>query len=93
MIDFLNEFIGRITMNKLLILALLSILAISSNAEEIKQSKSSNKKELSKEDEEFMKQWQQLDQRQQEAKGKTQALDKLEKTVDELGNKLGVDKK
>jgi hypothetical protein len=27
------------------------------------------------------------------AKNKTKALDKLEKTVDELGNKLGVDKK
>ncbi len=78
------------TMNKLLILALLSIC--------LNAGQSDNNKTMT--DEEFMKQWQQLEQREKEAKKKTaemkkntQALDKLEKTVDELGNKLGVDKK
>lgn len=77
-------------MNKLLILALLSIC--------LNAGQSDNNKTMT--DEEFMKQWQQLEQREKEAKTKTaemkkntQALDKLEKTVDELGNKLGVDKK
>ncbi len=77
-------------MNKLLILALLSIC--------LNAGQSDNNKTMT--DEEFMKQWQQLEQREKEAKKKTaemkkntQALDKLEKTVDELGNKLGVDKK
>lgn len=77
-------------MNKLLILALLSVFL---NARQFDNNKTMT-------DEEFMKQWQQLEQREKEAKTKTaemkkntQALDKLEKTVDELGNKLGIDKK
>lgn len=43
-------------------------------------------------DEEFMKQFTKLDKEVKEEKAKNKALDKLEKTVDELANKLKVDK-
>jgi soluble cytochrome b562 len=84
-------------MNKLLIVALLSIFTISSNAEEIKQSKSSNKKELSKEDETFMKEFTQLNEELKQEKSKTiktekelEEAKKTGKTLDEIGNLLGV---
>jgi uncharacterized ion transporter superfamily protein YfcC len=60
------------------------------NAEEIKQT---NKKELSKEDEEFIKKWQQLEQREKEAKNKTGEAKKMGKTLDELNKQLEKDKK
>ncbi len=44
-------------------------------------------------DEEFMKQWEQLEQRQQKAKENIKALDKLEKTIDEISAKLKIDQK
>lgn len=53
-----------------------------------------------KTDAEWIKEFQDLEKREKEtdkkiekSKEKTKALDKLEKTVDELSNKLGVDKK
>ena len=77
-------------MNKLLILALLSVF--------LNAGQSDNKKTMT--DEEFMKQWQQLEQKEKSAKDKTLKSEtelntskKLGKTLDELGNKLGVDKK
>lgn len=73
----------------------ISILLISSvfnfvNAEEVKQT---NKKELSKEDEEFIKKWQQLEEREKEAKNKTDEAKKMGKTLDELNKQLEKDKK
>ncbi len=77
-------------MNKLLILALLSVF--------LNAGQSDNNKTMT--DEEFMKQWQQLEQKEKSAKDKTLKSEtelntskKLGKTLDELGNKLGVDKK
>lgn len=80
-------------MNKLLILALLSIFAISLNADNTK-TKDTNKTMT---DEEFMKQIMALDQEEKNAKAKTAKTEKeLEeakktgKTLDEIGNLLGV---
>lgn len=77
-------------MNKFLILALLSVF--------LNAGQSDNNKTMT--DEEFMKQWQQLEQKEKSAKDKTLKSEtelntskKLGKTLDELGNKLGVDKK
>lgn len=69
---------------------LISFIFNFSNAEEIKQIK---KKELSAEDkklvDEIMKSQKDIEESEKELK----ELKKLHKTVDELGNKLGVDKK
>lgn len=70
-------------MNKLLILVLLSILSFLLNAEEIKQSKDTNK---TMSNDEFMKRFMALEQREKEAK-------ELGKTLDEINKLLGVDKK
>lgn len=81
-------------MNKLLILALLSIF-LNAGQSDIKEKKYEEMTEaelVAK----FMKSDKELKQEKDktaEMKKNTQALDKLEKTVDELGNKLGVDKK
>ena len=80
-------------MNKLLIIALLSIFAISSNADNTK-AKDTNKTMT---DDEFMKQIIALEQKQNDAKAKTRRTEKeLEeakktgKTLDEIGNLLGI---
>lgn len=54
--------------------------------------KETKKKELSKEDEDFLKKIQQLKVEQNEAKNKTEEAKKVGKTLDELNDKLGVDK-
>lgn len=72
---------------------LISFIFNFANAEEIKQTKEINKKELSKEDEEFIKKWQQLEQREKEAKNKTDEAKKMGKTLDELNKQLEKDKK
>ena len=59
------------------------------NAEEIKQTKQvkeTKKKELSKEDEEFLKEFMKTENELKEIR-------KTQKTVDEIKNKLGIDKK
>ena len=76
-------------MNKLLILALLSIFAISSNADSTKV-KDTNKTMT---DDEFMKEFMKLDKQEKDAERKLEATKKLGKTLDEIGDKLGVDKK
>lgn len=53
------------------------------NAKELKVSKNTNK---TMSDEEFMKQWEQLEKEKKEAKA-------LIKTIDEITRKLGIDKK
>lgn len=70
---------------------LISFIFNFANAEEINQSKSSIKKELSKEDEEFIQQFKKLDGevkkekvKTAEMENKTKELEKLEKTVDKL---------
>lgn len=60
------------------------------NAEEIKQT---NKKELSKEDEEFIKRIEQLDKKSKEVKNNLEESKKMGKTLDELNKQLEKDKK
>jgi|GEM_PF-4174623 len=43
-------------------------------------------------DDEFLKKFMKLDKEVEDAKAKTKALEKLEKTVDEVAKTLGVDK-
>ena len=71
-------------MKKILFSTLIafSLTACFSNADETKK--------LS--DEELIAKIMQLEKREQEAKAKTKALEKLEKTVDKLGKTLQVDK-
>lgn len=73
---------------------LLSILLLSTSL-----ISNETKKEIQMTDEEFLKQFMQLDKEVEEEKAKTKAmkektkeLEKLEKTVDELAQTLGVDK-
>lgn len=83
-------------MNKLLILALLSVVLNAGQVNNINKSDEELVAEFMKLDKQVQEEKEKqskLEQRQQQAKDKTKALDKLEKTVDELGNKLGVDKK
>lgn len=79
-------------MKPLLSILLISLLSTSLLSNE-------TKKEIQMTDEEFLKQFMQLDQEVEEAKIKTKAmkektkeLEKLEKTVDELAQTLGIDK-
>lgn len=69
---------------------LISFIFNFSNAEEVKQT---NKKELSKEDEDFFKKIQQLKAEQKEAKNKTEEAKEMGKTLDELNKQLEKDKK
>lgn len=80
-------------MNKLLILALLSIFAISLNADNTK-AKDTNKTMT---DDEFMKEFMKLDKQEKDAKAKTAKTEKelaeakkTGKTLDEIGNLLGI---
>lgn len=77
-------------MNKLLILVLLSILSFLLNAEEIKQSKDTNK---TMSNDEFMKRFMALEQREKDAKAKTMSIKKTGEVLDEINQLLGVDKK
>ncbi|MCX6077490.1 MAG: hypothetical protein NTW78_11495 [Campylobacterales bacterium] len=63
---------------------LISFIFSYSNAEEVKQYKEIKKKELSKSDEEFLKKFKKLDEELKQEQAKTKALERLEKTVDEL---------
>ena len=80
----------RNNMKKIFIsIFLISFVFNFANAEEIKQTKQvkeTKKKELSKEDEEIIAR---IMKNEEELK----EIDKLNKNLDELGNKLGVDKK
>ncbi len=80
----------RNNMKKIFIsIFLISFVFNFANAEEIKQTKQvkeTKKKELSKEDEEIIAR---IMKNEKELK----EIDKLNKNLDELGNKLGVDKK
>lgn len=77
-------------MKKLLLTTLLSIIFITTQI---------NAKETIKTDEELIAEFMKLDKqieqekiKQNQALEKTKALEKLEKTVDKLANKLGVNK-
>lgn len=59
------------------------------NANELKQSKDTNK---TMSNEEFMKEFTRLNKKSEETKKKLEETKKLEKTVDEIINKLGVKK-
>lgn len=69
---------------------LVSLFFNFSNAEEVKPTKET-KQPMS--DEEFMKQWEELEQRKQKAKEKTEEAKKRGKALDEIINQLSVDKK
>ena len=62
-------------------------------AETPKQSKSAKTNDVNKTmtDEEFMSRFMILDEQEKDAKAKTKAIEKLEKTVNELGKQVGVD--
>lgn len=82
-------------MKKLLLYTLLTAtLSCSfSYAETPKQSKSAKANDANKTmtDEEFMSRFMILDEQEKDAKAKTKAIEKLEKTVNELGKQVGVD--
>jgi hypothetical protein len=75
-------------MNKLIILVLLSILSLLLNAEEIKQSKDFNK---TMSNDEFMKKWKVLEQREKVANEKIKKIDEIQKTLDGLEKKTNKD--
>lgn len=83
-------------MNKLLLFVLLTIMLIgnSTYAETVKSSKhiKSSDKNQTMTDDEFMKQFMALDQREKDAKADLEASKKLGKTLDELNKLVGVDK-
>ncbi len=58
-----------------------------------KQPKSTKANDVNKTmtDEEFMSRFMILDEQEKDAKAKTKAIEKLEKTVNELGKQVGVD--
>ena len=62
-------------------------------AETPKQPKNTKANDVNKTmtDEEFMRQFMILDERKKDAEAKTKAIEKLEKTVNELGKQVGVD--
>ncbi len=72
-------------MKPLLSILLISLLSTSLLSNE-------TKKQTTMTDEEFLKQFMQLDKEVEEAKAKTKALEKLEKKVDELAKTIGADK-
>lgn len=72
---------------------LISFVFNFANAEEVKQITETNKKVLSKDDEDFLKKIQQLKEEQKEAKNKTEEARKMGKTLDELNKQLEKDKK
>lgn len=91
-------------MNKIFLPLFLIFISFSFvHAEEVKQTKQvkeTKKKELSKEDEEFLKQFTALNKEEKDIKDKTLKLEKklektkqIGKTLDEINNTLGVDKK
>jgi N-dimethylarginine dimethylaminohydrolase len=61
-----------------------------SNAKEIKSSKDSNP---TMSDEEFMKQWEELEQRKQKAKADIETIDEITKTLKKISPKETLDKK
>lgn len=77
------------SMMKKLLFSIILIISLSfnfANAEEIKQTKQvkeTKKKELSKEDEEFLKEFKKLDDESKE-------IEKTRKTLDEIKNKLNI---
>ena len=82
-------------MKKSLLYTLLTTILSSSfiYAETPKQSKSAKTNDVNKTmtDEEFMSRFMILDEQEKDAKAKTKAIEKLEKTVNELGKQVGVD--
>ncbi len=72
---------------------LISFIFNFANAEEVKQTKETSKKELSKEDEEFIKRIEQLDKKSKEVKNNLEESKKMGKTLDELNKQLEKDKK
>lgn len=77
-------------MNKLLILALLSICL---NAGQSDNNKPKSDEELLKEFQELSKQGKTADMKIKQNKAEIDSAKNLGKTLDEIGNKLGVDKK
>lgn len=81
-------------MKKIVIsILLMSFIFNFANAEEVKQTKETSKKELSKEDEEFIKRIEQLDKKSKEVKNNLEESKKMGKTLDELNKQLEKDKK
>ena len=72
-------------MKKILLTTLLSLAFITTqlNAKDTKQTMT---------DEEFLKKYMELEQRKEKAKTKTKQLKQLNKSLDKLTKKLGVDK-
>lgn len=82
-------------MKNISIITLLAVALIcnSLNAETVKSSKNIKSTEQNKSDEEWLKQFMQLQQELKEEKAKTKAIEEEGKTLDEINKLLGVDKK
>lgn len=84
-------------MSKLLSSVLFATILVGNfvYAETIKSSKNTKLSDINQTmtDDEFMKKMMVFEQRQNDAKAKTEALNKLEKTVDELSSKVGIKNK
>lgn len=82
-------------MNKLLSLILLATILISHStyAETVKSSKKIKSTDTNQtmSDDEFMKQFMKLDQREKKAKEELEASKRLGKTLDEINQRLGTD--
>lgn len=81
-------------MKNISIITLLAITLISNflYAETVKSSKKIKSTEQNKSDEEWLKEFMQLQQELKEEKAKTKAIEEEGKTLDEINKLLGVDK-
>lgn len=76
----------------IIFITLFSINLISDEIKKTDEKQIKNQEQKTMTDDEFLKKFMKLDKEVEDAKAKTKALEKLEKTVDEVAKTLGVDK-